>query len=631
MSSEHASTAASRRRGLHPAGWLFVIVLLAEFIVFDAFGSKRHTAVYPRWNDQVQYLGEAYTAFEYSREHGLPGALWQSLINPSAQGTLHDFGALVLFAFAGPSRSAALALNMLALIAWQAALFGAVGRRTGSRWLGLAVAMLPLALAGPWENSPGSAYDFRLDHLAMCALGVASAAAVLADDFRSRRGAIGFGVAVGATLLTRFLTGTYFVVIFAGALAWIIFEHYRRTAVFPGSAGVPPAMDRDGNGGRRSTTARLINLGLAALVAAVVAAPFFWLNREWVWNYYYIGHYVGQESTIRDPHLGLGRSIAFVASALFRSHVGAFFCVIATLGAIALALGRGGSGRSEARRRQSQTSEFLQEQTEETETAAVCAEPAPFSPLAPVRWFGFRVGGLFLLAPALVLTLHRQKSEVVVSALVPGVVLLVAAVWAAIGQERREGNRSPMSGAEPLAEQRPLAGARGYSWRFSLAAAAIAAGCFGFFAERQLRPAYDAATLANFRQVNALADHVFTRARAAGIERAHIAADNITDCLDGQVLRVICYERHGVWMPFEMSLPISIAEPTTVEVMERLAASHFVFLADDNAPVGPYPYDRKLASLRPQLREWCSAHLQPALEFDLWGQHGVLYQRQEIR
>jgi hypothetical protein len=141
---------------------------------------------------------------------------------PSAQGTLHDALAVVAFHVAGPSRSAALSLNMLALIGWQLALFFAVARTSGSRPLAFASALFPLALAGPWQNVPGSAFDFRLDHLAMCALGITAAMALLADGFHSRRGSSWFGIAVGLTLVTRFLTGTYFVLIFAGFALWTL-------------------------------------------------------------------------------------------------------------------------------------------------------------------------------------------------------------------------------------------------------------------------------------------------------------------------------------------------------------------------------------------------------------------------
>src|ERR1043166_28027 len=124
------------------AFWL-IVVFAFEFFLFDHVGSHRFTSVYPRWNDQIQYLSESYTGYEYARSHGVAAGLWSALVNRSAQGTLHDFFAIIVFLVAGPSRSAALSLNILALIAWQASLFVALSRASGSRALAFAAAMLP--------------------------------------------------------------------------------------------------------------------------------------------------------------------------------------------------------------------------------------------------------------------------------------------------------------------------------------------------------------------------------------------------------------------------------------------------------------------------------------------------------
>lgn len=522
-----------------PVFWGLTALFLAELFLFDRFGSRRFTGVYPRWNDQIQYLGEAYVGHEHARTHGLAAGLWQTLINPSAQGTLHDFFATLLFAVTGPSRSAALALNMLALIAWQAVLFFAVARTAGSRALAFAAAALPLALAGPWANIPGSAYDFRLDHFAMCALGVTSALALLGDGFRARGWSIAFGVAVGLTLLTRFLTGTYFAVIYAGALAWILLSAEKKT--------------------------RSAHLALSAAVAFAVAAPLFWLNREWVWNYYWIGHYVGPESAIRSQGFGLGQSLAFVGTQLAERHLGLFFGILAAGGGLAFWI----TGRREPRREAGSASGWF----------------LPF---------------LFLLAPAVILTLHRQKSEVVVGALAPGVVLITVAAWLVVARR----------GA-------------------GLIAAVIVVAAFGFFAQRQLQSAPSETDRAQFRTIAGLADTIHRRSRAAKLPETRVAVDHITDALDAQVLRILCYERQHVWLPFNMTLPTGIAEPTEAEVMARLALSDFVFLTED-APVGGFPFDRKLAELRPKLRAWCEAHLVAAERFSFFGRRMVLYQRREI-
>ena len=50
-----------------PAFWLLLGVLAAEFWAFDQAGARRHTAVYPRFNDQIQYLTESYTGYEFAR------------------------------------------------------------------------------------------------------------------------------------------------------------------------------------------------------------------------------------------------------------------------------------------------------------------------------------------------------------------------------------------------------------------------------------------------------------------------------------------------------------------------------------------------------------------------------------
>src|SRR5688500_15155970 len=79
-----------------PVTWLLVGVFVLEFFLFDQFGARRHTPVYPRWHDQVQYLGESYTAYEFARSRGVIASLLNALTNSSAQGTLHDFFALLV-------------------------------------------------------------------------------------------------------------------------------------------------------------------------------------------------------------------------------------------------------------------------------------------------------------------------------------------------------------------------------------------------------------------------------------------------------------------------------------------------------------------------------------------------------
>lgn len=351
-----------------------VLLMLAEFLVFDRMTSRHHAWIYPRWNDQIQYLTEAYSAYDYMQEHGLLAGLKFALGKEVVQGTLHDTCAIVVFKLAGAaSRSAALSLNMLVFLAWQTAVLFAIPRVTGSRALGWMGFGLVLCLAWPWSNEAGSAVDFRLDHGAMCLFGVTSCLALLSEGFRRTGWSLAFGAAMGVMLLERFLTGVYFVPIFAATALWVLLGQNR--------------------------VMRLRNLLLAGVVATVLTVPVLWHNRVGIYNYYWVGHVGNAESAARLRGFDFGQSVEFVLRNLGLLHLGPWFgwTVAGLTGALVVPLLAGrrqaGSGLQ---------GDWL------------------FWGLATV------------LLPGLVLVFHPQKSEVVLGILSPGVVLLVLWLWQAL-------------------------------------------------------------------------------------------------------------------------------------------------------------------------------------------------------
>ena len=543
--------AAGIRAGWH---WLGLAgLLIAEFILLDWLISRHHAWIYPRWNDQIQYLTEAYTGYEYLKGNGLFPGLWQTLVNPSAQGTLHDFFAVLIFTLTGPSRSAALSVNLFYLLAWQAAFFLAVIKSTRSRALAFASAGLVLAFHSAWSGGPGSVVDFRLDWMACCAMGLALAVALCAEEFRSTRWSLAFGAAVGFVLLTRFLTGAYFVVIFAALLAWCLAGDQR---------------------GRRAC-----NVLLAALAAFVIAAPCFWLNRDWVYNYYLIGHFTGPESAIRSPNMGLMRSTGWLWHNWWSLHVGAkcaWLIAGSTLGLVVAAwLGRNRDG----------------------------ATAVPAAKTTTSGWI--TLAAIFLFAPALVLTLHSQKSELVLSIMLPGAAALVLGCWQRVAGHRGARKFLPVLGwGVPV-----IAGL--------LMVQAMSAPAGPEFAD-------------SARKVNELADYLYRTQLTAQLDNPRIGVDQVTDSLDGQIMRVLCYERHKVWVPFIMTLPTGIMEDKPEVLMARLAQSDFMFLTDRMPGEGPWPYDKQMRRLYPQLKAWCEQNMRPVEAFTLFGRQMMLYQRRDI-
>jgi hypothetical protein len=541
--------------------WALILVFLAEFMLFDRMTSRHYAGIYPQWNDQIEPLTESYTGYDYLKTNGFWPGIAHTLTKPAAQGTLHSLWAILVFEVAGrPSRSAALAVNMLAFIVWQAALAWAVARGSGSRGLAWIAVGLTLALRWPWGGAQGSATDFRLDQVAMCMMGISLAAALRTDGFRSRGWSGVFGLAVGLTLLTRFLSVTYFLVIFGSGSIWLLWSHERLR--------------------------RLLNLGLAAAIGALLAASCFWFNRQVIYDHYWIGHYLDPEGALWVSHVSLGRAVVKFWEQLGTEQLGAAFGVAAGTALLALA-----GGAWAARRRLS-------------------AEPAP----GQNGWHreAAMLGAIFLLGPAIVLPLQNQDFTVVLGVAVPGVVVLLLA----LGAELRGRTAGRISA--------------GAAAKFSAAAAATAfAVGGGYFVARQMAAPYPPDFVASSAEVNAVTDRIFAGVHAAGIAQPRVAMDQVSDYFMGAIMSVLGYERHQVWVQFIGELPTGLTAVPDSVVMANLASSDFVIASEDEV-VGPWPFDREMLRLRPQVLAWCNEHLRLVEHFNAFGRRMALYQRRSI-
>lgn len=299
---------------------IILMLLAAETAVFARFVTAGQAWVPPRWHDQLQYLGEAYGAYEHAPS-GLADAARAAMSEPTAQGPLHRVYALAALRVLGPSRASVLAVNLAALLALQAALFAAARRVTGSASAALAGAALVGAFQFPWAGGPGSMADYRLDWMAACAFGVALSALVASRGMRSWAWALVAGLATGVAVLSRFILGAYFGI--AGVLlaAWFLCGRERR--------------------------GRWARLVLAAAAALAVAAPSLWQNRGAIHNYYWVSQLAGPDHALRGAHLGLLESAVWFAGRLTLRQVGVG-AVVMGVGALFLLRRRAKGGRRDA-------------------------------------------------------------------------------------------------------------------------------------------------------------------------------------------------------------------------------------------------------------------------------------------
>jgi hypothetical protein len=537
--------AGIQRRWLHWALLSFLFVV--EFVIFDRETSRHYAWVVPRWNDQIQYLTEVYRGYDTAHSHGLGAGLMATAKKPSAQGLALEVAGVAMLDLAGPSRSAALALNMLGWIAVQAAFFAVVWRRfrrPSLAWLSVGVCLLWVT---PLRDLPGSAWDFRLDFCAACGFGVCLALAIATDGFGRWLPSLLFGALVGLTLLERFITGTYFVLIYAGMGLWLLCLPRRlpRLAAFVASG----------------------------VVAALIAGPIFWLNQSAIADYYYWGHYFGPESAIRDPKMGVVASVRWLLTELFGGHLKGWFWV----GMGLLAAGTVWSRRDRDR----------------------------IAPPDRARGGWWVPTLLFFLGPFVVLTLHELKSYVVLSVLVPPIfascIGAAAAFWPAPGGEARA------------------------RW---VAGAVFLVG-FGQFVGRQLSPLYSPEYGRQARVLNSLIVEIAHLSDQAHLQTPRVGVDQITDCLDGQIMNVVLFERERRWRSLLMTLPTGIDSTPEHEVMDRLERSDFVFLHLDGVS-GIYPFDRQMTERFAEHAAWCDAHLVKLQEYDFFGRRWAFYARPEI-
>ena len=102
------------------------------------------------------------------------------------------------------------------------------------------------------------------------------------------------------------------------------------------------------------------------------------------------------------------------------------------------------------------------------------------------------------------------------------------------------------------------------------------------------------------------------------------------DYIDGRILRLMCYERHKVWIPFSVNLPDSILAGPDDLVLYKLQLCDFMILTDYMPGHGYWPYDQQMHRLYPQLKAWCEAHMKAAETFSVFERDMTLYQRREI-
>lgn len=290
---------------------LFLLALFAiEAVVFYSQYAAKIAPFPPGGFDQLSYLILSYDAmnrFLTLGWLGLPHFIIEAKIPTGATWPIQ--GALMAI-IGGANRTAMISLNLVYFIALQAMLFFAIARRGN---VPLAITALGLLLcAHTLFLSTGGMFDYRIDFAALCLYGIWVCAILCTDGFLDPSWSVAAGLTGAALIAMRFFT-----IFYVGPTLLILFIillilKQRRQA---------------------------LNTFVCGIVTLIGAAPFLYIARTSIYNYYVVGHFIGAEKSIRAAELGIVTTqdhLLFYIKSILSSHLGNTFILVAV---VLLALG----------------------------------------------------------------------------------------------------------------------------------------------------------------------------------------------------------------------------------------------------------------------------------------------------
>jgi len=564
----HISLTNAASRLTDGKAWcLFLALAALQYGLFRQHALREVVWAYPPSYDQLSYLAPSYRLHEQMMQRGMVTAAMDHLRAPQPNGILISLQAAVAFAVLGPGRLTALTLNFLWFVAMQASLAASLRWLTG-RW-SVAFLGIGLLMSAQAPFAPcGGLMDYRIDFTALCLMGILLAAVIRSEAFLTPHWSIVVGLVAAIFALYRFVAAVYLAGMFAVAIVSIAWLLLRR---------------------HETAGRRLRGLLLAAGIVGLATGPVFWKQRHAIAHYYVVGHVTGEEREIRAREFGIhsaSDALLYYPRSLLDQHLGATFL---WLGALVLT----GSCALYLRCR------FQSRRTDGPES------PRP------------RLGLAAALIPAsvlvclAVLTANPSKSPVVGGVIVPGLL-----------------------------------------WSLLLLVVAAARGCNGWFSVVVVRGLAAIAMLAGGAvQASGLHRHSAMTHQRADVEsllslfdlmgeHSHamrwgepkVFACCVSDWLNPVAAEIMLYERHGKSQRFGSTAGAGIFGVTETQARDALERSHFVLLSEPKKQPGfRYPYDESMATLHPQVRDYCKAHLRELGAYSIFNVDIVLYARPESR
>ncbi len=515
---------------------LFVCLILMQFLLFRTYAIREVVGYYPRDFDQSLFLSLSYQTYENILQHGLAKGVVDSYHPPT--GILMPLVAAFFFLLSGASRFSALLLNFGFFVALQIVMIRVL-RDLGGKY-GLCLLMIGLLLT---VNTPffraGGMMDFRIDFIALCLFGIFVSVVTKSHFFLLRKWSLIAGLIASILILFRYLAAAYIIPILCAETIYLVLTDY----------GLWRSQHPEQR--KRLTVSRLKNLFLCSGTIAAIVFPFIWINRSGIYNYYVVGHVVGEEKNIRAAEqaiTNLTSNVLYYPRSVLFDHIGLgaliIICVTLALGLVAYFINGQNGNHSTA------SEDLLRK--------------------------GFVFFAICILAPILVLMLDTSKSPVVGNIVVAPLLWVVIWIQFFLDAATR-GRKSKVV--------------------FNVVVAVVLLYGVGYQISHFGRHSnlYDR----NMSGVTNMYEDIASYCRKVGLFRPRISVDRIRDYLAAPILSSFCYEINGVLLDPASKIGNSIFEITRDEALRYIKESDIAIIALSTYPDrSVYPFDMSMKDIR---------------------------------
>lgn len=577
---------------------IFLLFLL-EYALFSRYVTREVAPFYPPYFDQAFFLTETYRLYDAIRgtgsRVGWVKVLLGEFFSSDAQGHLMHIQTNIFMLHAGASRFTALVPGFAYFIVLQYAFFHVARKLTENYAMGFIIVGLMLSVSYPFYFA-GALFDYRLDFIAFCVYGLFAASVVASDSFLARRGAVYATLVAWLLVLFRHVTVAYVGITYLVMLVII--------AAFYVQSG---SIDY-----KKECVARMKHIIASGISILVVMAPFVWLSRLDIYNYYGRHHVLGLDREFRLAH---AKVHDFLSNLLYyparlREHVGpSCFSMILLFLLLAFVL-------------------IVIKRINERKPPRAAAD-GPEIPTARSRILlapeTYVFLALLVAIPIAIITFDYNKSPVVAAGVIPPLLLFI--VLAFSNALRGAGASFPVA-----ARSRSRALWDRYA---GLAIALLATAVFLNGLNNQVvsynRPSA-LRQVEGFGTIPRMYEEVGDWALKNGKTPLFIAVDRISDYLTNGTFSIVYFERRGEFLPVMTALGSGLRTIPREEILAGLRASDAVFFSDSPAAVEEgfkyvYPYDAAIDELRPELLKIIAEEFEFFGEYEFDGKSFQVYVR----